>query len=419
MTTLLSFLALATDVGMLFHARRQLQIAADAAATTGAKDLLYGSTTTQAITDAQNASAANGFTNGTAGTVVTVNTPPTAGYHKNSGYVEVIVSEPNPTYFMKFFGIGSMTVAARAVAGSPTPETTCGFLMDPSGIDLQLQGSNTINSSGCGWYVNSKSTNAVALTGNALTFKSPYVNIYGADPVSIGGTTVYPSAQAQSPPPIESTGWQTGDACGQTISTTSYSSTLDASTLNPQVVCFTGKNVDISGATLKNGDFVFENGVTAGNTGGNTNIISGTLDLEGGAFNQNSNSILSITAAQKNDATHCPSCKSVFGGIDYNGVALLVPATNSTYPNTPCATQQNGAVKNNVLQVQFGSNNQSFIGFIVAPNAMIFLQDNGGGTSYSGLYAACLYGKSSTITMNNYSTEFPYTTPLEVVSLVE
>ena len=42
MTALLGFLALSTDVGMLFHTRRNLQIAADAAATAGALNISYG-----------------------------------------------------------------------------------------------------------------------------------------------------------------------------------------------------------------------------------------------------------------------------------------------------------------------------------------------------------------------------------------
>ena len=41
MTALMGFMALATDVGILFRARRNRQIAADAAAVAGALDYLY------------------------------------------------------------------------------------------------------------------------------------------------------------------------------------------------------------------------------------------------------------------------------------------------------------------------------------------------------------------------------------------
>ena len=46
MTALMGFMALATDVGMLFWNRRNMQIAADAAAIAGALDYLYNGSTT-------------------------------------------------------------------------------------------------------------------------------------------------------------------------------------------------------------------------------------------------------------------------------------------------------------------------------------------------------------------------------------
>ena len=72
---MLGFVALATDVGVMFHSRRNMQIAADSAAAAGALDYLYNGSTTTAKAAAQSASSSNNFTNGTNGAVVTVNIP--------------------------------------------------------------------------------------------------------------------------------------------------------------------------------------------------------------------------------------------------------------------------------------------------------------------------------------------------------
>ena len=60
MVVMLGFMALATDVGLLFHSKRNLQIAADAAATAAALDYLYNGSATSAVSAGQAAAAANG-----------------------------------------------------------------------------------------------------------------------------------------------------------------------------------------------------------------------------------------------------------------------------------------------------------------------------------------------------------------------
>ena len=58
MTVLVGFLALAIDVGMLFRAKRNMQIAADAAAIAGALDYKYNGSITSAQTAAEAAATA-------------------------------------------------------------------------------------------------------------------------------------------------------------------------------------------------------------------------------------------------------------------------------------------------------------------------------------------------------------------------
>src|SRR5258708_17015297 len=61
MSVMLGFMALALDVGVLFHARRSLQTAADAAALAGAADYLYNQSASSARTAGCAAAAQNGF----------------------------------------------------------------------------------------------------------------------------------------------------------------------------------------------------------------------------------------------------------------------------------------------------------------------------------------------------------------------
>ena len=98
MTTLMAFVALGTDSGVLFRSRRNAQTAADAAAVAGALDYLYNGSTTSAASAAKAASSANGIADGTDGVTVTVNIPPASGPNAgNSAFVEAIVSRPTRT----------------------------------------------------------------------------------------------------------------------------------------------------------------------------------------------------------------------------------------------------------------------------------------------------------------------------------
>ncbi len=111
-TCIMGFVGLAVDVGGLLHDKREIQVAADAAAIAGALHLNYP----DRVTAAKNASAANGFTDGSGNVTVTVNPPPLSGEYLNqAGYIEVVVTKTEPTVFMGFFHHGTMPVSARAV----------------------------------------------------------------------------------------------------------------------------------------------------------------------------------------------------------------------------------------------------------------------------------------------------------------
>ena len=402
MVVLMGFLALATDVGFLFHDRREVQTAADGAALAGAMAEINGSTSTQVTTSAKKAAAGNGFTDGSNGVTVTVLTPPTLGYHKVSPYVEVDITQASiPTVFMGVLGVKTMSVAARAVAG---PAGSSGKCINSQTV--VIKGSATINANGgCGIYVGSD----LDVTGQGNTIDGAYIELAGSETGhgSIQGAPVFTS-------PTEPDPWASvitaGDAAASpSTCTTSNSSATITGTLDGGngVVCFTGTNVNISGATLNNGVFLFEHGVEAAGVGGNTTINNGTLDVYGGVFQQDTNSLLNITAP-----------KLPTGSTQWNnGIAIFVPPVNTQYQQpTACSSNPHA---NQELMIQFGSSSETFQGYIIAPDATLTLHDQGGSVSTTGIDTNTLCNLSGTLNVNGYGSVFPSDSPLRVLALVE
>jgi hypothetical protein len=378
---------------LLFHAKRKLQSAADAAATAGALDYLYNGTKSSAKTAAKAASSQNGFTDGSGGVTVTINFPPASGPNSGSaGYVEAIVQSPNPTYFMRAFNISSVSISTRAVAGTPTAGGPCIWLMATSGTALTLQGSYDIEASRCGLYVNSPSSTALSVTGNGGTVNAAYLDVVG-NSTSIHATSpTRPTLNAapRSNPFGNLTGpTPTNGGCTTTDTTTTTVSGTVAGPGLKNAICYT-KAVTLSAASMGPGVYVFDKGVTIS---GHVTVNGGTIDVYGDTacgcactFNQ-SNGTLSLTAPTSGT---------------YNGIAIMQPATNT-----------------NQLQIQFGSSTETLDGMIYAPGAQVYLQDHGGGVTATGIVAKSMYDKSSVINIPNYNVVHAATSPFKLVTMVE
>jgi Flp pilus assembly protein TadG len=420
MTAMLGFMALAIDVGILFRSKRNMQIAADSAAVAAALDYYYNNATaanplTHAQAAGQTAATANGVTNGTNGTV-SLNCHPSSGPKSVAtgcnGYFEAIVTQPNSTFFMGMFGTTSVNVSARAVAGTPVTSDACIWIMDPTASNaLQLQGNSTVNAPGCGIYVNSSDNNAVKVIGNSNNFNGPDLDVVGGlnghqtspTPVTTGVPPTSPLIPTNLTGPVPPSGCTSTTAL--TSITTGNMASVSGSASN-NVVCFSsavslGNGVNLAGAA--NGvTYVFQNGVTiptgatvtlgtgtySAGSGSFSNTSGATIDLYGGTLNQNSNSILNVYA---------PTAGT------YNAIAIMQPASNTTTP----------------LQVQFGSNNEVLDGMIYAPGTQVYLQDNGGGVTATGVICKTMFIKSSNLTVPGYSAANLATTPFRIVTLTE
>lgn len=479
MTVLLGVLAFATDIGVLFRAKRNMQIAADAAATAGALDLRYGSSASIAENDGLCAAYANGYkaTNVTpscsntvpsnaSDATVSIDTPPLYGYHKAAGFVEAIVTAPNPTFFMNLFGFTSMNVTARAVAGSVNPSKNCIYLLNPTGTGLTVRGDSSITATygakACGIYVNSSSSSAVYTTGSGNNINTGYVDVNGGTSGSgtLQNTTVNTNLGVTVPDPYKTQvekALNNMPACStsNTNTSTTFSGSLDLGGGTSAVECFSNYVTLGNGATLTGGTFIFEQGVQiaggatvtigTGTPGSTTNQTSAaTMDVANGYFYQPSNSNLNVFAPNygplnsigllvPGNSQNANSCMSGYPYETYTYTATYPNASpyvgNSQYGdciNGTQSCQQIMAGSNSyqtALEVQFGSSSGSvFNGIIYAPTAALALHDSGNTVSpntYSGIIAGQLCEMSSNLILPSYNAENPYTTPLRVVALVE
>ena len=137
---------LGIDMGFLRYQKRLQQSAADSAAIAGASEINYGDVTTAAKTD----SASNGFTDGVDNVTITVSHPPADGPHAAaSGYVEVLVTKIQPTFFLRIAGVNTETITARAVALLSNAQN-CMYALGTGSGGITDNGSGGVSAPNCG-----------------------------------------------------------------------------------------------------------------------------------------------------------------------------------------------------------------------------------------------------------------------------
>ncbi len=389
MTVLFGFLALAIDVGLLFRAKRNIQIAADAAATAAALDYYYDNNVTTAEAVGTQAATDNGITAAAGGPTVTFHTGANilTPYHQGTGYFEAVLTQPNPTVFGGYLGMGSVTLGARAVAGTPGAAQGCVYVMDPSGAcpAMALQGSFTVNAQKCGVEVEGTCSDALHFTGGAGNLIAGSVSVVGGDGGQTGDSTPAPvihAAPVTNPlqaivPPTPS-----GCVAGGTLT---GNVGADGTT-----VCYSGnvtlQNAVLSGVVVFTGNVTLASSVTTGANGG-------TIDLNNGTLTENSGTTINLTA---------PGATGT-----YPGVVLMAPVTNTS-----------------TITFEFGNTHGTLTGIIDVPGANLFLHDSGGDHSgglvlTTDLVVGTLNDQTADLTINSYSQANPTITPLKAVSLVE
>ncbi len=163
---LVGILGIIIDLGFAYQYKRLMQTAADAGAMAGAHWLYrgeVGSLNNEVLYD----TGRNGF-DGSHGETRTINRPPTSGdFAGKDSFVEVIISQQLPTYFMPVLGINDMTVAARAVAGVGGSQG-CVYVLDGTEDKaLEVSSGSTLSALGCKIKVSSCSSEAMSTTSGS------------------------------------------------------------------------------------------------------------------------------------------------------------------------------------------------------------------------------------------------------------
>ncbi len=252
---LMGFAGLAVDVGELWSVRRHMQTAADAGAVAGAIALRLNQSASAA---ADSVTSVNGFTAGSAGVDVTVSNPPTDGaYAGNPKYVEVTISQPQPSFFLRVLGYNTINVGARAVASSENGPA-CLYALDPSASGaVTVSGSGSVTLS-CGALVDSNSGTALNSNGGG-TLTATSIGVAGG--YSGAGFTPTPTTGiAPAPDPLSYLQPPTVGGCDYT-NVHAGTSGGGTNSLNQGVYC---GGIQISG----NNPVVFNPGVYILNGGG-------------------------------------------------------------------------------------------------------------------------------------------------------
>ncbi len=359
LTGMVGVVSIALDGGVLLDDQQQLQASADAAALAAATDLYKNYLTNQgadpsgiAAQSAQTTAAANGYVNGSNGTTVTVNIPPQSGtFSGQAGYAEVIIQYNQARYFSNIFGSGAITVQARAVArGLQKPYSNAGILLlddDDSGIYNNT--GNGLVVTGAPIYINSNSSSAATLAGNA-SISAPQLSIVGnyttSGNVNLGSTAVTTGVKPMSDPlaslatPVSST------MTVESNSKVSYSG--GSYTLQPGV--YNG-GISLSSSAA----VTLQPGIYYLNGGGLT--VSGSAGLTGNGVMIYNNPLSSSDAIN----------------LSGQGTITLSPATSGPYSGVTFFQARSSSVGLSLT----GGSNMSLSGTLYAPGARLTLAGNG------------------------------------------
>ena len=288
---LVGMMSLGVETGLWYAEKRDLQNAADAAALSGAFELAAGRTTTVKAAATSDATR-NGFS-AAEGIPATVNAPPTSGkYVGDTSAVEVILSR-DQTLLLSTLFLGSTRVTARAVARSGGPGDYCVLALDPNmGGAVDVTGSASISLADCGVAANSKSAQALQVSGSG-TLTTKYIQTVGGYDVSGSGklsagatiTDASPITDPYAGLSVPSYGGCTASGFNskktETIDPGVYCGGMDFNakanvTLNPGTYIVKGGSIKINGQAVVKGA-----GVTLILTGSGGDIAR--IDINGGA----------------------------------------------------------------------------------------------------------------------------------------
>lgn len=406
---LLAFAGLAIDVGYMQWEKRRMQVAADAAAMGGLRELELN-VKDKIVSAGRNDAKLNGFTNGVDNATVSINNPPSTGtYSTDNLAVEAIVSKNIPTFFMRVFGQNGISVSARAVAKTSgttsqgaigsciyalNPTAKSAFKLDGSASNMYVYTSCSITDESSDNAAYTQGSNAVLHIGNAQ------VGVVG-NWVFNGGAEIYQGTTGTTayngPVHVTSPGDPFGklnqpDTSGLSIQATNLSiGNGQTATLQPGIYCGGISISNGANVTFNSGLYVLAGGNTLSATGGN-------LTGNGVMF-----------YIRKGTANGCSSSgNGQKVGISGGTVSLVAPASGSYegflfWEDRNCGTACNGA---NIT----GNGTSTFDGALYFKNSALAFAGTNSTSGYMVLVADTIELQGSSTFGNNYSSLTPGST---------
>jgi Flp pilus assembly protein TadG len=410
-TCLMGFMALAVDTGLVFRSQRNLQIAADAAATAAALDYFYNSSTsasariTAAKTVGANAANSNNVSTANGATITIhsgnlgeISTP----WHNSSGYFEAVLSQPTPTAFMGILGTSGMTVKARAVAGTPYGvNKSCVYVLNPTGnlgpgahgsgdSTVFLQGSFNLNAPNCGVTIDGTASDTLYYNGNGGATSAQWIAVVGGAGGQVSKYTPQPVKTAPVSDPFNAYNVPTAADC--TANAPSNTGVIGSANTITCAAFSTFTNATFAGTVVLTS-------ATQVTFGGNISTAStgGTIVLATAGFTENAGTVFNVSPQVAGSTT--PKL--------LDSVVLAAPTTNTS-----------------TMELQFGNSSGTFNGIVYMPNATFYFQDSGGdhsgGLTFNiNLIVGQLDDKTSTLNINGYTPPVGSPDPLSIVALVE
>jgi len=381
MVALMGAAGLAVDLGYLRYIQRRAQNAADSAAVAATAELLNG----DYVTAGKNDAAANGFTDGSNNVTVAVNYPPTLGIYANqTNFVEVIVTQSVPTFFMKAVGYSTETVSARAV-GHYWSGTNCIYALSPNSTNAVLiNGTNTITAA-CGAMDDSKASQAFLNNGGS-SFTDTGTMITGGY-LNNGTGTISPTPATGTPPEPDPLAY----LAAPTVGSCTYST--------QQIVNGSG-NYSFSQGTYCGG--------ILGNGTGTITFNSGTYIIKGGSLTINGTQ--KVTGSGVTFYITGGAYVTINGG---NGVTLTAPTTG-TYAGILFFQDRADSSTATIN----GTNQSSFTGSLYFSDAPLTYNGSGPAAAYTILVAYTITFNGNSTINDNYAS-LTNGSPVKTATLAE
>jgi Flp pilus assembly protein TadG len=278
---LVGMAGIATETGVGYVQKRNMQGAADAAAF-GA-GLASSAGVTAYTAEAKAAASSFGFVDQAAGVTVAVNKPPTVGnFTSNANAIEVVIQQPQKRMFSALFTNAPLTIGARAVVVPNTDAPACVLALNSgANVDLLANGSTNVNLIGCGLAVNSSGGSALNIVGGAV-INADSASIVGG--VSGNGTlnTLSPVVTGASPTqdPYQDVNIPPFSGCNQSGYSQAPHSTQSFSANGGNYVFCSGLSLSSgSNLTLSNGTFIIDRGTLSLNGQASLTVSNATVVL--------------------------------------------------------------------------------------------------------------------------------------------